>query len=98
MNPTGSLLSSGGLLFMVIGIALFALSLFALIDAATRPSVVWQGTVNWPKPAWLAILAVAALVSGLGFFGLIGLVATIYYLVDVRPKLREAQGPRGRGW
>lgn len=98
MRSLSAPLMAGGLLFGVIGIALFALSLFALIDAATRPSVVWQASVNWPKPAWLAILAVAALVSGLGFFGLIGLVATIYYLVDVRPKLREVQGPRGRGW
>jgi hypothetical protein len=55
-----------------------------------RPGYVAAG--KWSKPIWIAIL-VAAVVLGrtsvLGLFGLIGLVAAIVYLVDVRPAVRE---------
>ena len=47
---------------------------------------------------WVAILAVALLLGGIGFLGVIALVATILYLVDVRPKLKEVQGRGSSRW
>ncbi|RZQ64326.1 DUF2516 family protein [Amycolatopsis suaedae] len=50
------------------------------------------------KPLWLAITAASAVVMGLaGFYGqgmifwLAGAVASLVYIVDVRPKLIEVQ-------
>lgn len=83
--------SFNGLLGLV-SIAIFGLKLFALIDAAARPQAAWRAAVTQTKTMWVAILAVALLLGGIGFLGVIALVATILYLVDVRPKLQEVQG------
>lgn len=87
-------------LFGLLGLALFALKAFALVDAAVRPEPVWRGAVAQPKTLWLVLLVLAVLFGGLGILGLAGLVASIVYLVDVRPKLREVRGGRSgrRGW
>ncbi|MCU1375014.1 MAG: hypothetical protein JWO68_2300 [Actinomycetia bacterium] len=65
----------------VLGIAILLVlvagsipSLYALIDAARRPSEAWA-TVNRSKPAWIVALLV------------LGLPAAIGYLALVRPAL-----------
>lgn len=85
-------------LYALVALAVLGLKLFALIDAASRPQAAWTAAVSWSKTAWLAILAVAILFGGLGFLGLAAMVATIFYLVDVRPKLKEAQGRGSSRW
>ena len=88
------------LLLLVLGLGAFGLKLWALIDASTRPTAAYPAAGKLTKVAWVAILA-AALVLGwfsvLGLFGLIGTVAAIVYLVDVRPAVRELRsgGPWG---
>ena len=67
--------------------------LFALIDAAIRPSAAYQRAgLSWSKKVWLIVLALAVLFGGIGILGLVALVAAIVYLVDARPKLREVGG------
>jgi preprotein translocase subunit Sss1 len=48
---------------------------------------------------WLFILGLCAVVIGVGFsaigiFGMLASVAVIFYLVDVRPKVKEITGRR----
>lgn len=89
-------LGSLGGAFFLVGLALTALKLFALVDALVRPQRVWRAAVPQTKAFWAAILAVAVLLPGIGLLGMAALVAAIVYLVDVRPKLRAASS--GRPW
>lgn len=87
------------LLLSVLGLGAFALKVWALVDAVTRPAEAFTATGKLNKVAWVAILAAAVLLGGfsvLGLFGLVGLVAAIVYLVDVRPAVRELR--RGGPW
>ena len=87
------------LLLSVLGLGAFALKVWALVDAVTRPTEAFTATGKLNKVAWVAILAAAVLLGGfdvLGLFGLVGLVAAIVYLVDVRPAVRELR--RGGPW
>ena len=95
-----TLLDPSNLLLLVLGLGAFALKVWALVDAATRPKQAYEVAGKLNKVAWVAILAAAVLLGGtsvLGLFGLLGLVAAIVYLVDVRPAVREVRpgGPWG---
>lgn len=88
------------LLLTVLGLGALALKVWALADAVFRPGAAYQAAGKWSKPIWIAILAVAVLLTGADFMGLLGLVAVvaaIVYLVDVRPAVRELRpgGPWG---
>ncbi len=86
------------LLLLGLGLALLALKLWALVDACTRPAPYFPAAGKLTKLAWVAILAAAVLLGGLsvlGLFGLVGTVAAIVYLVDVRPAVRDQ---RPGGW
>ncbi|MEP6464092.1 MAG: DUF2516 family protein [Frankiaceae bacterium] len=85
-------------LLSLVSMAIFGLKLFALIDAAARPQAVWQAAVSQSKAMWVAILAVSLLLGGLGLLGVVALVATILYLVDVRPKLKDISGRGSSRW
>lgn len=76
----------------------------SLIDAAIRPAKAYDAASKQSKAFWLIILGVAiaaVLVLGGGagafsIFGVIGLIAALVYLVDVRPALRQLG--RGGSW
>ena len=75
------------------------LKVWALVDACTRPQPAYVAAGKLTKVAWVAILAAAVLLGGadvMGIFGLLGTVAAIVYLVDVRPAVRELR--RGGPW
>ena len=80
-----------GLLLLVLGLFVLALKAFALIDALRHPAGAYVAHGKLTKPAWVAILALSlllGLLTGLlGLFGIITIVATVVYLVDVRPAL-----------
>ncbi|MEU9075930.1 DUF2516 family protein [Kitasatospora sp. NPDC048538] len=87
-----------------MSVAILAYKLFALLDAATRREDAYRAADKKTKPFWLAILAVAFgwdLLFGVNFFTgigtLAGLVASIVYVVDVRPAIRALTGGTGRG-
>ena len=94
------LFGASSLLLLTLGIGAGLIKLWALVDAATRPGPAYVAAGKLTKPVWIAILAAAVLLGGLdvlGIFGLLGLVAAIVYLVDVRPAVREMRpgGPWG---
>jgi Protein of unknown function (DUF2516) len=92
--------------FSVLGLlslALFLFAVFAFIDAAIHREDAYRAASKNNKAFWLIILGISAVVmkifSILSFLPVIGLIATIVYMVDVRPALRQVSGkggPRGR--
>lgn len=66
-----------------------ALVLWALIDAATRPAPAFEVTDRLTKTAWLVILGLSLGVTLFlgGFLTFVAVVATLVYLLDVRPAL-----------
>lgn len=82
------------------------LGAFVLVDALMRRSDAFVAADRQTKTVWLAITAVSAmllvLAASSGFFGAPSLiwcaatVASLVYLVDVRPKLKDVQ--RGTRW
>lgn len=88
------------LLLLVLGLAVLALKIWALVDACLRPAAAFPAAGKLTKLAWVAILVAAVLLSGLSvlsLFGLVGTVAAVVYLVDVRPAVRRLRpgGPWG---
>ncbi len=79
---------------------LVALRVWAVIDCATRKAAAFPAADKLTKPAWLAITIVSAgigsliLFSPLHIISLISLIASLVYLTDVRPAVREASGGR----
>ena len=89
-------------LLLVLNLGAIALAVWAVADAAFRPAAYFPAAGKLTKPAWVGITAVALLLIFLtgfmGLFGLVSLVASIVYLVDVRPALQQLKpgnGPYG---
>ncbi|MEU6849037.1 DUF2516 family protein [Actinacidiphila alni] len=81
--------------------ALFIFAAFAFVDAAFRREDAYRAADKNTKPFWLIILGIAAVVmklfSVMSFLPVIGLVAVIVYMVDVRPAVRAVSGSRRGG-
>jgi hypothetical protein len=89
----GFRLGGGGLMplhgaFIVLFLALLAVKVFALVDAVTRAERKYVLAGKQTKQFWLVVLALAVASSFLGFLSILGLVAALVYLVDVRPAVR----------
>ncbi|SMF68752.1 Protein of unknown function [Streptomyces sp. Amel2xC10] len=84
----------------LLSLALIVFSGFALIDAAIRREDGYRAADKQSKPFWLIVLGLAFVVNLIfnifSFLPIIGLIATIVYMVDVRPALRSLPGG-GRG-
>ena len=80
----------------LLSMALIVFSGFALIDAATRREDGYRAAGKQSKPFWLIVLAIAFVVNLifniLSFLPIIGLIATIVYMVDVRPAIKGLPG------
>lgn len=87
-------------LLSALSLAVLVLHGWALVDCVTRPANAFEAAGKLTKPAWLAItgiaLALGILFNPLGIFGLVAIVASIVYLVDVRPAIKEIQGGGNR--
>ena len=95
-----SFFDPANLLLFVVGLLALAVKVWALVDACIRPGPAFPVAGKLTKVAWIVILALAVVLGMAGvtrLFGLIGLVAAIVYLVDVRPAVREIRpgGPWG---
>ena len=80
------------MLVLVAYLALLAIKIWALVDAATRPGEAYVAAGKLTKQGWLIILGltvVTALMfrSPLGLFSIAGTIAAFVYLLDVRPAL-----------
>ena len=97
-----SLNSAQAVVFLVLGVAAFAVQVFALVDAIRHRPDAYVAASKMTKQRWVIILAVAVAIgfisfdgNALGFLNLIAFVAAAVYLVDVRPALRQVQGRGG---
>ncbi|MDK1347528.1 DUF2516 family protein [Streptomyces sp. 378] len=83
-------------LMWLLSMALIIFSGFALFDAAVRREDAYRAADKKTKPFWLIVLAIAFVVNLLfpilSFLPIIGLIATIVYMVDVRPAIRALPG------
>jgi hypothetical protein len=88
------------LLFLVLRWGALALGLWALVDCLVRPAPGFVAAGKLTKPGWLAITAIAIVVvyffGLMSFLGLPAIIASIVYLVDVRPAVRGLR--RGNSW
>ena len=88
-------LQSGFMMLVTIG--LFVIQAWAFVDALSRRPEMFVAADKLTKPAWLIILGVALAAhlliwNPVSFLNLIGAVAAIVYVVDVRPALRSVTG------
>ncbi|KMS85023.1 MULTISPECIES: DUF2516 family protein [Streptomyces] len=85
----------------ILKIVLMALAAFGLFDAAFRREDAFRAADKQNKVFWLIILGIALVVSYLfsllSILPIAGAVASIVYIVDVRPALQQVGGG-GRGW
>ena len=74
-----------GTVFLLITLASFFVAVWALIDAAIRPTMAFQAA-GQNKVLWIILPIV-----GLFLFGFIGGILGLVYLGVIRPKVRSAQ-------
>jgi uncharacterized membrane protein len=75
--------------FLVIAVASLVVRIWALADALARPDGAFVAAGKQTKAFWLLVLFIGLLLT------LIGLIAAIVYLVDVRPAVRSSSGRGG---
>ena len=84
------LFSVQGNLSLVLAFVLLAVKVFALVDCAVRDQAQFSHRDTLPKNTWLVILGLAVLAtifvdfSPLGLLSLIGTVAALVYLAQLR--------------
>ena len=74
-----------GTLFLLLGLASIFIAVWALIDAAIRPTMAFQAA-GQNKVLWIILPII-----GLFFFGFIGGILGAVYLGVIRPKVKSAQ-------
>jgi hypothetical protein len=88
------------LVYTVLFWGTLALTVWAFVDALTRPAAGFVAAGKLTKPGWVAITGLAALViylfQPMSFLGLPAIIAAVVYLVDVRPAVRGLR--RGNSW
>jgi choline-glycine betaine transporter len=73
----------------------------ALVHCLTQRGDGFQAIGTLPKGAWAAVLAICLIFtllisrSPVGLFSLIGVAASMIYLLDVRPGIKDASDGRG---
>ncbi len=114
MNILSGVVSAQQWLFLLVTLAVFVLSVWALVDCLVRPARAFPTAGKRTRSFWLAVTGGATLLAflalppaGIQFLGLIAAVAAIVYLVDVRPAVapysrrrggRGGAGPSRGGW
>jgi hypothetical protein len=86
-----------GLMF-VVGLVFIVTAVAALIMAATARADAYRAADKQSKNFWLIILGITVVVNlvvPILFLQIAGLVASIVFLVDVRPALRQVSGGGG---
>lgn len=85
-------------------LVLLVIEIVAFINCITQRADAFPVVGSLSKPAWLAILGGAILLtllcsfpigSGLGIFAFVAITAAAVYMLDVRPALRDATDGTG---
>ena len=86
------------LLSLALFVGFLVVKIWALADCATRPKDSFPAADRRTRNFWLLLTGAAALTAfiggPIGIFGLAGLVISLVYLLDVRPRVREVTGSR----
>jgi di/tricarboxylate transporter len=96
-----NLLSPLNGVFLIIHVAILVVIVYAFVDSLLHTDAAYRAAGKLHKTAWVTILVVAFLFSLAGFLSVIGLIAALIYLLDVRPAVRgisggsSSQGPYG---
>ena len=91
------------LIRLILAVASVGLAGFAALDVVRRPTNLFPAVGRQTKVFWVALLAVALLLSILSFlslnplslFNVAAVIAASVYLADVRPKIKQISGGRG---
>lgn len=75
-----------GSLFLVLSLVSLAVSIWAIVDAAQRPSGAFTAAGS-SKALWITLIAVFTFLTGL-----IGLILACVYLGSIRPRVRAVGG------
>ncbi|MEV0036230.1 DUF2516 family protein [Streptomyces sp. NPDC056909] len=93
------LLSGFGTFLWLLNLAMLALAVVALFLSATAREDAYRAADKQTKKFWLIILGITVavnLVVPMLFLQIAGLVATIVFMVDVRPAIHQISGGGGR--
>lgn len=91
------------LIFRLIYLVTFVASLYAFIEALKTPEQAFVVMDKQTKKLWVILTGIAtgisllAVLSGSGFFVILCLVATLIFLLDVRPAVKDAGGNQNNG-
>jgi Protein of unknown function (DUF2516) len=87
-------------ILLVLFWALLVLRVWAFADCLARKAAAFPAAGKLTKPAWALInglsVAIGYFFGVLNFISFISLIATLVYLTDVRPTVREISG--GSRW
>ncbi|HQR79750.1 MAG TPA: DUF2516 family protein [Actinomycetota bacterium] len=84
-------------LLLLLNVIALGFAIFAFIDVLRTRSDAFPAVERQTKVAWLIFLGLSILILPFGvinFLGIIGVIVTMFYMVDVRPKVRAITGSR----
>ncbi|MEV7615740.1 DUF2516 family protein [Streptomyces sp. NPDC089799] len=84
----------------LLGLAMLVLAVVAFVFALVAREDAYRAADKQTKTFWLVILGITVLVDlflGMLFLQIAGLIASIVFMVDVRPALRQVSGGGKRG-
>ncbi len=90
-------------IWQLIYLVTFVASLYAFIEALRTPEQAFVVMDKQTKKLWTILTGVAtgvsllAVLTGTGMFVILGLVATLIFLLDVRPAVKGVDGNQNNG-
>jgi uncharacterized membrane protein YozB (DUF420 family) len=91
---------------LVLSVAAAVLGIWSFVSAVTAPGSAFTTAGRMPKPAWVAITAVAGVIGLLslpgpfqrfqpaGVLAVASVIASLVYLLAVRPQVKASRRPR----
>ena len=91
-----TLLSPLNGVFLIVHVVVLVVIVYAAIDSFLHTDAAYRAAGKLHKTAWVTILIVAFAISLAGFLSVVGLIAALVYLLDVRPAVRGISGGSSR--
>jgi hypothetical protein len=70
----------------IIGLVGFGIPIWAIVDAASRPSGAFSAAGS-SKAMWISLIVIFWLITGI-----VGLILAVVYLASIRPRVRASMG------